>query len=266
MTEKRDFHKVAFLDTNTLHYIGIYLIYAKGENLFPWNIKNMASGKDVAIENVNNKAESNLKKSLKRGIENVDFLLTQNIQVQYAPISELELIITRIKGTAIISAAKEGVPDRIFSRFREEDIQELVDTTDLKNIKDRVNSLSSMLEESGIAIETNKNQTNELLVLAKEINGLVYVDAMDSIIYASAILAQADYLFTADTYLQNTVNYIHNPSGKPRYEKIRQQLQQFVSQIILGNAEDIALPSAHTITAAGNPQPDLPVSGAGSLP
>ncbi len=219
----------------------------------------------MAIENVNNKAEANLKKSLKRGIETVDFLLTQNVQVQYAPISELELITTRTKGKAIISAANEGIPDRILSRFYEEEIQELVDTTDLANIKGRVNSLSTMLEESGVAIET-KHQTNESLELANEINGLVYVDAMDSIIYASAILAQADYLFTADKYLKNTVNDIHNPPDNSRYGKIRQQLQQLVSQIILGNAEDIELPSAHTITADGNPQPDLPISGADSLP
>ena len=65
MTEKRDFHKVAFLDTNTLHYIGIYLEYAKGKGLFPWNIEDMASGKDVAIANVNNIAESNLKRGYK---------------------------------------------------------------------------------------------------------------------------------------------------------------------------------------------------------
>lgn len=264
MTGQSRLHRVAFLDTNTLHYIGIYLIYAKRENLFPW-IKNMANEKEVAINNVNNKAESNLKKSLKRGIETVDFLLTQNVQVQYTPISELELITTRTKGKAIISAAQEGVPDRILSRFYEEEIQELVDTTDLANIKDRVNSLSSMLEESGVAIET-KHQTNESLVLAKEINGLVYVDAMDSIIYASAILAQADYLFTADKYLQNTVNHIHNPSGNPRYENIRQKLQQSVTQIILGKAEDIALPSAHTIAADGKILPPFPISKAGSSP
>ena len=265
MTGKSNFHKVAFLDTNMLHYIGIYLIYAKGKNLFPWNIKNMASEKEVAINNVNNIAEADLKRSLKRGIETIGFLLTQNIQVQYAPISELELITARTKGKAIISAANEGIPDRIWSHFREEEIRERVDTTDLVDIKDSVDSLTSMLEDSGVAVDTN-NQTNQSLVLAKEINGLVYVDAMDSIIYASAILAQADYLFTADNYLQNTVNHIHDPSGNPRYENIRQKLQQFVSQIILGNAVDIVLPSAHTIAADGKILPPFPISKAGNSP
>ena len=267
MTGKGDFYKVAFLDTNTLHYIGIYLIYAKEKNLFPWNIKNMASEKEVAINNVNNIAEADLKRSLKRGIETIDFLLTQNIQVQYAPISELELITAKTKGKAIISAANEGIPDRIWSHFREEEIRERVDTTDLADIKDQVDSLTSLLEDSGVAVDTNnQTQTNQSLVLAKEINGLVYMEAMDSIIYASAILAQAHYLFTADGYLKDTVNYIYNPSGTPRYEKIRQQLQQFVSQIILGNAEDIALPSAHTIAADGILRPDLSFSKAGSSP
>lgn len=269
MTGKGDFYKVAFLDTNTLHYIGIYLIYAKGENLFPWNRKNMASEKEIAINNVNNIAEADLKRSLKRGIETIDFLLTPNIniQVQYAPISELELITARTKGKAIISAANEGIPDRIWSHFREEEIRERVDTTELADIKDQVDSLTSLLEDSGVAVDTNnQTQTDQSLVLAKEINGLVYMEAMDSIIYANAILAQADYLFTADGYLKETVNYIYKPSDKPRYKNIRQQLQQFVRQIILGNAEDIVLPSAHTIAADGKILPPFPISKAGSLP
>ena len=263
MKEEQSFWKVVFLDTNTLHCIGIYLEYARGKNLFPWHSEDIKKGKDEAKENVNDLAEADLKRSLKQGLETVYWLSTQDVQVQYATISELELITARTKGKAIISAAKEGVPDRIWSHFREEEIRERVGTTDLTNIKDRVSRLTSMLKESGIAVET-RNQTNESLELAREINGLVYMEAPDSIIYASAILAQADYLFTADGYLKKTVNYIYSPSSQQsRYENIRQQLQQFVSQIILGNTEDIELPRAHTIMADGVSKPNLPVSGAG---
>ena len=119
-----------------------------------------------------------------------------------------------------MSAANEGLPDRIWSRFPEEEIRERVDSTDLEEIKDKIDNLTSMLEESGVAVTIGQSsQTREFIELAKGINGLVYLEAMDSIIYASAIVAQADYLFTTDGYLKTTVNFIHNPCGKPRYEK-----------------------------------------------
>ena len=265
MTETDILRKVAFLDTNTLHYIGIYLEYAKKNNLFPLATKDAANGKDEAIENVTNLAEAGLKRSLRRGLETIYFLSTQDIQVQYAPVSELELLTGRTKGKAVMLAAKEGVPDRMWSRFREEEIRERVGPTDLEDIRNGVHELTSMLEESNVVVKTGQSdQAGDVLELAKDINGLIYMEVMDSIIYANAIVAQANFLFTADEYLKKTINYIYSPSGNPRYEKIRLQLQQLVSQIILGDAKDIELPSAHTIKPDGMLDPNLPVSGAGS--
>ena len=266
MNDRNALQKLAFLDTNTLHYIGIYLEYAKENDLFPRGANDAAKEKEAAAENVNNLAEVDLKKSLKRGLETVYFLSTQDVQVEYAPVSELELLTGKTKGKAIMSAAKEGVPDRMWSRFREDEIRERVASTDLADIKDKVDRLTSMLEESGVAVKTSRSdQTSEALELAKGINGLVYMKSMDSIIYASAIIAQADYLFTADEYLKETVNYIHGPNSESRYEEIRRKLQQLVSQIILGNADAIELPSAHTITPDGTLKPTLSVSGADRL-
>lgn len=261
MTERNFLHKVAFLDTNTLHCIGIYLEYAKKKGLFPWD----TDEKEAAIKNVNDLADAALKKSLKRGIETIDFLSTQDVQVQYAPVSELELLTGRTKGKAILIAANEGVPDRMWSQLREKEIHERVSPNDLADIKYRVDELTSMLGESGVAVKTSRSdQANDALELATGINGLVYMGAMDSIIYASAIVAQADYLFTMDGYLRTTVHHIHSPCDKPRYEEIRRQLQQLVSQIILGSTTDVVLPSAHTVTADGALEPELPASEADS--
>ena len=254
--------RLAFLDTNTLHYVGIYLEYAKTNNLFPMGAKESAKEKEVAAKNVNNFAEVDLRKSLKRGLETVDFLATQDVHVQYAPISELELLTARTKGQAIMSAAKEGVPDRMWSRFREDEIRERVTDTDLVDIKEKIDGLTSMLEESGVAIKTGRrDQTREVLDLARGVNGLVYMEPIDSIIYASALLAKADYLFTADGYLKETVNYIYGLRTEPRYEEIRKKLQELISQIILGNSYDVEFPSAYTVTAEGTVQPNFPISG-----
>lgn len=254
MKKAQPFWKVAFLDTNTLHYIGIYLEYAKKNNLSPQDPK------AKAIAKINNLSEADLQKSLKKGLKTIDFLSTQDVQVQYAPISELELLTGKAKGKAILSAAKEGISDRMWSRFREEEIRDRVGPTDLADIKDRIDGLTSMLEEFGIAVKTSlSNQASDVLELAKEINGLVYMGAMDSIIYANALVVQADYFLTSDGYLKDTINHIHDPRGEPQYKKIKQQLREIVRRIILGNADDVELPSAHTVTDRGTLKPDLGV-------
>ena len=106
-------------------------------------------------------------------------------------------------------------------------------------------------------------QDRDVLDLAKGINGLVYMEAMDSIIYANALLAEADLLFTRDRYLQKTVNLIHDPRGSDRYRRIQRKLKGLVGKTVLRDADEIRLPSAHTITADGDLKPDLPVATAG---
>ena len=50
MKKAQSLRQVAFLDTNTLHYIGIYLEYAKKNDLYPQDLE----AKEVAIAKVNN--------------------------------------------------------------------------------------------------------------------------------------------------------------------------------------------------------------------
>ncbi len=259
MDSQQDLQRIAFLDTNILHYIGIYLEYAKGNALFPWSPEKSTAEKERAVARVDNLEDASLKKSLKRGLETIAFLSAQEVQVQYAPVSELELLTGRARGRAILSAAKEGIPDRMWSRLREEEIRERVDTSELTTVKDGVNGLTSLLGESDIAVRTNdRDRTRDVLELAKGINGLIYIEAMDSIIYASALVAKADYLFTADKYLRDTVNYICGPNDSAPYEEIREKLRQLIGDITLGTANGVELPSAHMVTADGTVQPEIP--------
>lgn len=264
MTAQLPMRNVAFLDTNTLHYVGIYLDFAKEHRLFPLATEDVESAKDIAGERVDELGEAKLKESLQQGLSTVHFLTTQDVEVQYAPASELELLAGRTKGKAIINAANEGIPDRMWSNFREHEIRDRVTVTDCSDTKTVIDRLSSTLTESGIAVETrDQNRTTEAMELAKGINGLVYIEAMDCIIYASAIVAQADYLITSDGYLKDTINHIHDPKGEPRYNDIRRQLKQLVGGILLGKPEELQLPSAHTISTKGNPRPQIPVPGSG---
>ena len=259
MSDPQALQKVAFLDTNTLHYIGIYLEYAKDNDLFPLGSRKSVEEKNNAEAKVANLGEADLKKGLLRGLKILNVLLSQNVQVQYAPVSELELLTGRARGKALISAAKEEVPDRMWSHvLREEEIHERVGITDLEEVKSRVDRLTSMLEESGIVVKTNdRDQTRDVLELAKGINGLIYMEAMDSIIYASALVAQANYLYTADRYLKGTVNRICRPDGRAPYEEIREKLRKLVGAITLETADEVNC-RVLTIIANGTEPTTLP--------
>ena len=261
-SESVAFKKVAFLDTNTLHYIGLYLEYAKENTLYPMGEKLTEIEKNAAKNEVDKLMGTNQKRNLKQGLETVYLLLTEDVEVQYSPVSEIELLAGKTRGKAFLISAEEGVPDRMWSNIRGEEIQELVDYTVSTELKNKVNEFSAMLDKLGVAVKTDTGEgaNKEVMGLAKDINGLVYLSPMDSIIYASSLVAQADYLFTADDYLKKTVNDIRD-SDKDSFEDIRNQLRRFVSIITLGNEGNVILPSAHKVTADGTTQPQLNFNG-----
>ena len=257
MNEVQSIRGVAFLDTNTLHEVGLYLTHAKSNSLYPF------STEDNAIEESKRRlrevAEKGLARTLKRGLETIDFLSREDVQVEYSPVSELELVVGRVRGAAIVSAAKEGIPSRMWSKIQEEEIRERISGAELVDLKTRVEDLSTLLENSGIEITaTDAYRTRDVLELAKGIVGLVYLDAVDSIIYASALIAEADYLVTRDMYLRETANLIQRPDGKTRYERTRLRLQELVNGTIGGDSNERELPRAFMITADGKLDPPFP--------
>ena len=180
--------------------------------------------------------------------------------MEYATFSELELLSGRARGKAIMSLAEEGVPERMWSRISEEEIRERISLDDMAEIKKEIDRLTLLLEESGVAVRTyGGERTRDILELTKSINGLVYMEVMDSLIYANAILARSDYLVTSDTYFKATVNLIHDAKGE-RYEEINNRLKCLVSQFTLETTDEVELPSAHSMTADGHWKPQLPRS------
>lgn len=58
MSEQSSLRQIALLDTNMLHYVGLYLQYANKKNLFPFSED---SEKADAIVDINEFAELDLK-------------------------------------------------------------------------------------------------------------------------------------------------------------------------------------------------------------
>ena len=140
--------KVVFLDTNALHFIYLYLEHARNQRLYPFTPKEDAVAE--AKKNLRAVGEANLKKSLEKGLAAVDYLSKPDVRVEYSSVSELELIVGRARGKAVESAAKEGIPDRMWTHFYDKEISARLTTADLTDIRTRVEGLGPTLERAGI--------------------------------------------------------------------------------------------------------------------
>ena len=238
---EEDRRQVVFLDTNALHYMHLYLTHACSESLYPF-CPNDGSA-DEARQHLRTVTSGNLRDSLRKGLEAIADLSTTDSQVEYSPVSELELIAGRAKGRAIEKTAREGIPDRMWTRFHGEEISARLNTEDLVEIGTKIASLGTLLDKAGVqATVSDPDRVSDVFDLAKRIGGLVYVGFADSVIYASALVAGADYLITFDEYLRNTVNRIK--TGPHPYDDIKQRLRTVVGEVLLADVASVTLPEA----------------------
>lgn len=254
MSRQPELQKVAFVDTNVLHFLDLYLQFAKSEGLYPWCPDGTLDDATEAVKLF--ESDEPHKEALRRGLAVVSRLLSEQIDVQYSAVSELELINTRAEGLARTRAAGSGVPRRMWSRFREEEIQKRVNSSELVQIRGGVEELMDMLRGVGVTVfQQQSRAAGEALELGKSIGGLVYLDVVDSIVYAGALVAQADHLLTSDYFLNKTANRIRTP-GCEEWKGVRDAVRRALANEIL-TPKEVILPVAHTITPAGKFKPAL---------
>ena len=232
--------KVVFLDTNVLHFVGLYLSRAKERGLFPFG-----GDETAAEEHVKSMTGADLAKSLGKGLRVVRSLRRDNPRVEYSTASELELLAGRAKGKAIEKAAAEGVPDRMWSRLGEKDIAERLRASDFTQIAGGVDRFSGMFQDAGIdATVSSADHGRDVLAIAKEVMGLVYLSVIDSVIYAEAIAAQADHIVSADDYLRKTVHRVKNEVSP---EGTGAKLQERVAVLLSRDPKSVTLPGAEAL-------------------
>ena len=234
--------KVAFLDTNALHFIRLYLDYCRNQKLRP-DRPDLSIEIDVgAIEKrLKDMSDQALKASIRKGRKTIEWLLSQDLRIEYSPVSELELISGLARGHAIRAAAAEGIPDRMWGRISDDDIQRRVTAEELKKIGDRIKELPDELDEISIS-KLPSAEYRDVWELSKSLAEIIYLSPNDGIIYASALYVRAEYLVTGDEYFRNMVNRIHN-SDKPLFHKIRRQVRRNVDMVSLGGSP-VGLPAA----------------------
>ena len=222
MNELSENRTVAYLDTNSLHYLDLFMGYVQESGFSVDDI-----GSEVLTRQLEQVGEIGYRRSLQNGCRIISFVLQEDAQVEFSQVSKIELLCGRVRGAVIANAAKQGVPDRMWSRIGEQEIRDGSNESDLEKISRRIDDLGSMLEGSGIVIgvASEGQRVLDVLELAAVIVRHVYMSVTDSMVYASAIAARADLLITGDGYLFHTVNLIHNPSGRTRYEVVQKNLE-----------------------------------------
>ena len=169
-----DPRRVVFLDTNTLHHMHLYLTHASSKSLYPFCPNDGTA--DEAKAHLRTLTPKKLRESLDKGLDVIAELSASDFQVEYSPVSELELIAGRARGRAIETAAKEGIPDRMWTRFRDEEVGSRLNTKDLADIGSGIESLSASLEKAGMSVTVNDpDRTRDIFTLARSIGSLVYL-------------------------------------------------------------------------------------------
>ena len=270
MSQEPAYGRVGVLDTNMLHYVGLYLRYAKEKALFPWRCRDGRDDldregmEDAAreLERPDSARGAKERESLRIGFGVVKIASEHDIALCYGPISHLELLVGRVRGKAVVDAAREGVPDRMWSRLDEREIRDRVSADAMQDTADRIAEIGEWLEELGLADRTAiRRDLADTIELACEIVGGVYLEVGDSIVYASAILAGAEILFTGDGPLRSTVNRVQNPSDGGsaaevmRFRGIQERLRHRVA--VDPTSRNPLFPRAHTVTAGGTVNPEL---------
>lgn len=218
----------AFLDTNALHFLGIWIAYKRNDGLTHCHrrLKKLLANKD-----------QEMKKAIERGLAIEQFCSKNDLRIQYSPISELELQIGLARGKVMSMLADEHAPPRMWSRIVHDEVainERLVGEPLAACRRDLEKTVRGLEEDASTIDQDRLIHQSDLWALARELGGLVYLDTCDCLIFANTLLAEAKYLITFDRHLKKITNRIYNSDD---YVEVRETLLRHI-----GN--DRSLPQA----------------------
>lgn len=201
---------IIFLDTNAVHYAALALSFGSKYAL------------DIVAQptaNLKAKLQANGITAWERyvnGARIVRYLCRRfqdaAAEIYYSPMTGLELLCGGLRGQAVKRAAQVGVPHRWFSRMDEKEIRTCLEPDGYTQVKGLQANIDVLLDGVGLTV-TEKQIDSDVWELARALMENVFVDVQDCLVYASAIITQANELITADGYLHGTVCCAHNPGG-----------------------------------------------------
>ena len=234
-----------FLDTNALHYISSYLRLARGKRLPPFE-----SGKNYEQVRVSlrRSVPQSIADMLLRGAETLAFL-QQQVNEQDAVIytsrfAKAEVIYGVLEGQAHARMAREGLPYRM--RQRAGVLSELVSMylrgQHYKQVIGEWDGFLTELHTQGaIQIEYAEDNTDfsQIAEVAEFIQSRIFIDVIDSWMYACALVMQAERIITFDSYFKRVINRLHNPSkDAQKWRRLRKDLLSKTKRLLPEESEN----------------------------
>lgn len=208
---------VLFLDTNALHFCRLFLDTAKRNGLSDSGM----SPEDVDRELTRLSAgRYRTAEDLIKGRKIVAYLRAaseNDAQVEYAPLTCLEMMSGLLRGRAIQAAAQDQIPHRMWGHFSEREVLNRLSDEAYIAVERVTDGIDDQFQDAGVnLIETDPGSLPDVWRLARVVMRTVFFEPADCLVYTSAVLAQADNLVTADGYLRETASGIANPGAAQR--------------------------------------------------
>lgn len=246
-----EYEPMIFLDTNNLHWASLFIEFAEPLRLHPVGHRDPG---DTAGELEGNFVGRTLA-DYRKGAKVIEFLRDQcsrqGARVEYSPITTLELICGLLRGRAMLDAAQARLAHRMWGHIDEVEILERLNDTAYQEVERQTRDLEAAFLKAGVRLaETTSDRIREVWLLARRILGSVYLDLGDVVVYASALLAEADILMSGDGYLRRVANGIANPGAladsveRSYYSQAQQAIKRAVADITGFPIGEIVLPPA----------------------
>jgi hypothetical protein len=236
---------VVFLDTNAVQYATLTLSFAS------------AHGIDLATEDV-----ANIKAAVKaqglgaedyyaKGAWIVRYLIrraSENAVYWYSPVTTLELLCGALRGEAVKRAANIGVPNRWFTHLAEPEVWTHLEPDGYAAVQTQRINVEALFDAANIVLNEQRLE-KEVWVIARTLMENVFIGVQDCVIYASALVAQADELITIDSFFRKAACYTTNPGGAPqmlvnRFQAVRDAIVNACSQEFLWPIDKVVVPTA----------------------
>ncbi len=235
-----EFRPTIFLDTNALHYMSSYLRWAEKENWPPFQ-------GGVTLEQVRSVLRQHMPKSIAndilKGTKTLAYL-QQQVDEQDAAIytsqfAKAEVIYGVLEGQAHARMAREGLPYRM--RQRASVLSELVsmylDSQDYQQVTKEWDDLLNTLKKKGNITVLYVEEEENFSVIAEVVEFLqsrIFMDVIDSWMYACALVMQAERIVTFDRYFRHVINMLHNPQNELDWQQLQKDLQEMLKERLPG--------------------------------
>lgn len=202
---------VVVMDTNVLHCVRLYLSYVGDKRLYPGEEVQWNTTKAYIEGKVD---EEKIREALLKGGQVLHFMRRNGAEISRCSAVELEWFRLEAYSYALGKAVRQSqVRGRWFSRFDDRQVNWWMTPKDRQGIAASLDKTFDTLDSSGIRVsDLDPSASADVVWLARGIMAIVYMDPLDSVVYAHALVATATHLMTSDSPFRSVVNRFRNPT------------------------------------------------------